>query len=44
MAIQMEFPNNGGDDVPSDHLLTPNKAFSTRSRLYPIELLVKVVT
>lgn len=36
MAIQMEFPNNGADEVPSDHLLTPNKAFSAGSRLHPI--------
>lgn len=35
-AIQMEFPNNGGDEVTSGHLLTSNKAFSAGSRLHPI--------
>jgi hypothetical protein len=39
----MKSPNNGGDRVPTGHLLSTNKASSTGTRLHPIDLLAKEI-
>lgn len=40
-AILMRSPNNRGNKVPTNHLLSPNKASSARTGLYSVELLGK---
>ena len=40
----MKSPNNGGDRVPTGHLLSPNEASSTGTALHSIELLAKGVS
>ena len=37
----MKLPNNGGDRVPTGHLLSPNKAYSAGIGLFIMELLAK---
>ena len=39
----MRSPSNGGDRVPTGHLLSPNEASSTRIGSHPIKLLAKAV-
>ena len=37
----MRSPSNGGDRVPTGHLLSPNEAFHSGTELHLIELLAK---
>lgn len=39
----MKLTNNGEDRTPTGHILSPNKASSTRNWLHPIELLAEGV-
>ena len=43
-VILMKSPNNVGSEVPTGHLSSPSEAFSSRTGLYPIELLAKGIT